>query len=69
METDDTEATSNQIKPDFTFMDNGDGSVFDQASKFTSVEQYREYLEKELGEEKLMKAYPLLKEFVSIEHK
>lgn len=53
------------IKADFTFMDN-DGSVFDQASKFTSVEQYREYLEKELGEDKLMKAYPILKEFVSL---
>jgi hypothetical protein len=40
-------------------------SIFEQISKFTSVEQYREFLEKEIGEEKLMKAYPKIKEFVS----
>ena len=40
-------------------------AAFDEISKFTSVEQYREFLEKELGEDRLMKAYPLLKEFVS----
>lgn len=40
-------------------------AAFEEISKFTSVEQYREFLEKELGEERLMKAYPLLKEFVS----
>jgi hypothetical protein len=46
-------------------MNNEENSVFEQISKFTSVEQYREFLEKEIGEEKLMQAYPLLKEFVS----
>jgi uncharacterized pyridoxal phosphate-containing UPF0001 family protein len=40
-------------------------SIFEQISKFTSVEQYREFLEKEIGEEKLMKAYPKIKDFVS----
>jgi hypothetical protein len=40
-------------------------SAFEEISKFTSVEQYREFLEKELGEDRLMRAYPLLKEFVS----
>ncbi len=50
----------------FPFMGNEDANAaFDEISKFTSVEQYREFLEKELGEERLMKAYPLLKEFVS----
>lgn len=33
-------------------------------SRFTSVEHLREFLENELGEEKIMKAYPILKEFV-----
>lgn len=56
-----------QMRPDFTFMGNdpNNNAVFDQISKFTSVEQYREFLEKELGEEIVMKAYPILKEFVS----
>ena len=40
-------------------------AAFDEISRFTSVEQTREFLEKELGEERLMKAYPKLKEFVS----
>lgn len=58
-------SSSNVIRQDFTFMgnDNESKAAFDQISKFTSVEQYRDFLEKELGEEKLMKAYPLLKEF------
>lgn len=52
------------MRPDFTFMGGAqDNQVFDQLSKFTSVEEYRDFLERELGEEKLMKAYPLLKEF------
>ena len=47
-------------------MGNDDANAaFEEISKFTSVEQYREFLEKELGEDRLMKAYPLLKEFVS----
>lgn len=52
-------------RPDFTFMGNDpdNARAFEQISKFTSVEQYRDFLEKELGEEKLMKAYPILKEF------
>ena len=69
---DSTEASSNnqqqeESKNNFTFMNNDpeNASVLEQISKFTSVEQYREFLEKELGEEKLMKAYPMLKEFVS----
>ena len=44
---------------------NDTNAAFEEISKFTSVEQYREFLEKELGEDRLMKAYPLLKEFVS----
>lgn len=32
----------------------------DQLSKFTSVEHLRDYLETELGEEKVVKAYPIL---------
>jgi hypothetical protein len=45
-------------------MGNDDANAaFEEISKFTSVEQYREFLEKELGEDRLMKAYPLLKEF------
>lgn len=60
-------STNNQqvVRNDFTFMNNEDNSIFEQISKFTSVEQYREFLEKEIGEDKLMKAYPKLKEFVS----
>ena len=60
-------SVNNQPAPnrnDFTFMGNEDTSVFEQISKFTSVEQYREFLEKELGDDKLMSAYPILKEFV-----
>ena len=54
-------------RPEFTFMGAEEGNaLIEQISKFTSVEQYRDFLEKELGEEKLMLAYPLLKEFVSI---
>jgi hypothetical protein len=63
-----TDMSSNNpqvVRNDFTFMGNEDNSIFEQISKFTSVEQYREFLEKEIGEEKLMKAYPKLKEFVS----
>jgi hypothetical protein len=54
-----------EVRNDFTFMANDPNSayVFDQISRFTSVEQYRDFLEKELGEERLMQAYPLLKEF------
>lgn len=64
----DVSATGSQpaIRNDFTFMGNEDNSIFEEISKFTSVEQYREFLEKEIGDEKLMKAYPKLKEFVSI---
>lgn len=55
------------IRPDFTFMgganNNEDKAYMDQLSKFTSVEQYRDFLEKELGEDKLMAAYPLLRDF------
>ena len=65
----DTASSSHErVKHDFTFMGgNNDetSAAFDQISKFPSVEQYREFLEKELGEERLMKAYPKLKEFVS----
>ena len=51
-------------------MGNDDANAaFEEISKFTSVEQYREFLEKELGEDRLMKAYPLLKEFVSYSSK
>ena len=52
----------------FTFMGNDPETnvLFEQISKFTSVEQYREFLEKELGEEKLLKAYPILKQFVRL---
>jgi hypothetical protein len=60
-------SVNNQPAPnrnDFTFMGNEDTSVFEQISKFTSVEQYREFLEKELGDDKLMSAYPILKDFV-----
>lgn len=40
----------------------GEGSAaLKELSKMSSVEQYRDFLEKELGEEKLMRAYPLLK--------
>ena len=63
-----TDANSNNgVRHDFTFMGGNDeaNAAFEQISKFTSVEQYREFLEKELGEDRLMKAYPLLKEFVS----
>ena len=62
-----TDVSSNNqvVRNDFTFMNNEDNSIFEQISKFTSVEQYREFLEKEIGEDKLMKAYPKLKEFVS----
>lgn len=47
----------------FTFMGNEGGAALKEISKMSSVEQYRDFLEKELGEEKLMRAYPLLKEF------
>jgi hypothetical protein len=57
--------SSQPIRNDFTFMGNEDNAIFEEISKFTSVEQYREFLEKEIGEDKLMKAYPKLKEFVS----
>jgi hypothetical protein len=52
-------------KKDFTFM--GDEGVMknDILSKFTNVEQIREYLEDRLGEETMIMAYPLLQEFVS----
>jgi isochorismate synthase EntC len=66
--TDTASSSHDRVKHDFTFMGgNNDetSAAFDQISKFTSVEQYREFLEKELGEERLMKAYPKLKEFVS----
>jgi len=53
------------LRNEFTFMGNEDNSIFEEISKFTSVEQYREFLEKEIGEDKLMRAYPKLKEFVS----
>lgn len=51
---------------DFTFMGgNGEFKAMDEKlSKYTSVEGLREYLEEELGEAKLMKAYPILKDFV-----
>ena len=44
--------------------DPANAAVFDQISKFTSVEEYRDFLERELGEEKLMRAYPILRDFV-----
>ena len=40
--------------------------MFTEISKFTSVEQMRDYLENELGEDKTMKVYPIFKEFVII---
>jgi hypothetical protein len=62
-----TDISSNNqvVRNEFTFMGNEDNSRFEEISKFTSVEQYREFLEKEIGEDKLMRAYPKLKEFVS----
>jgi hypothetical protein len=39
--------------------------IDDQLSKFTSVEHIRDYLETELGDEKVMKAYSILREIVS----
>ena len=63
-----TEMSSNEqqaARNNFTFMGGEEESIFEQISKFTSVEQYREFLEKEIGEEKLMKAYPKIKDFVS----
>ena len=56
-----------QFQPNFTFMggDQQSEAAFDALSKFTSVEQYRVFLENELGEDKLMRAYPLLKDFVT----
>ena len=65
LSTTDMSSNNQVVRNDFTFMGNEDNSIFEQISKFTSVEQYREFLEKEIGEEKLMKAYPKLKEFVS----
>ena len=65
--TDTASSSHERVRHDFTFMGGNDetNAAFDQISKFTSVEQYREFLEKELGEERLMRAYPKLKEFVS----
>lgn len=56
-----------QDNNNFTFMGNdpGQAAAFEQISKFSSIEEYRDFLEKELGEEKLMNAYPILKDFVS----
>ena len=65
LSTTDMSSNNQVVRNDFTFMGNEDNSIFEQISKFTSVEQYREFLEKEIGEDKLMKAYPKLKEFVS----
>ena len=65
LSTTDMSSNNQIVRNDFTFMGNEDNSIFEQISKFTSVEQYREFLEKEIGEDKLMKAYPKLKEFVS----
>ena len=39
-----------------------------ELSRFTSVEHLRDYLETELGEEKIIKAYPILKDYVSHFH-
>ena len=51
----------------FTFAAaDADDFISQQISKFTSVESLRIYLEKELGEEKIMKAYPILVEFVTL---
>ena len=58
----DVSSNNQAIRNDFTFMNND--SIFEEISKFTSVEQYRVFLEKEIGEDKLMKAYPKLKDFV-----
>ena len=69
MDEESTEISSSQNSDNqnFTFVKNDPNNVavLEQISKFSSVEEYRDFLEKELGEEKLMKAYPLLKEFVS----
>jgi hypothetical protein len=53
---------------DFTFAkgNSEDIALEQEISKFTSVEQLREYLEMQLGEEKIMKAYPILKDFVPL---
>jgi hypothetical protein len=51
----------------FTFA-NGNGNddlLGQEISKFTSVEHLRDYLENELGEDKIIKAYPILREFVN----
>eukprot|EP00347_Sterkiella_histriomuscorum_P017105 403350648 len=55
---------SHGINNNFTFAQGGNDDLLGQEiSKFTSVEHLRDYLETELGEEKIMKAYPILKEF------
>lgn len=58
----------NRLK-DFTFADPAgqeQALVLEKLSKFTSVEHLRDYLETELGEEKIMRAYPILKDYVSV---
>lgn len=65
VDNDETTDASSNRNNNFTFMGNEGSAALQEISKYTSVEQYRDFLEKELGEEKLMRAYPLLKEFVS----
>lgn len=47
----------------FTFMGEEGAMKNDILSKFNNVEQIREYLEDKLGEETMIKAYPVLQDF------
>ena len=58
---DDPDDFDEELGKDFTFVD---GEIApDLASKMQSIEHIREYLEQELGEETLMQAYPVLRDF------
>jgi len=61
LEERDVSAGQRNKMADFTFM-GGEELQSDLASKMDSIENIREYLEIELGESVLLKAYPILKD-------
>jgi len=63
---DSGEEEEKEIRPadkNFTFMGEEGAMKNDILSKFNNVEQIREYLENKLGEDTMIRAYPILQDF------